>query len=85
MKIFKCNVKLRCDIGSCRNRAVYVIDDGYSKKHTVLCEACLKEIADNAAKLFTPKGVDNFVAKAQKNAQYVRGASVKVDNILSVE
>lgn len=68
MKLKKINVKVRCDVGLCKNQATYEItDDGVlAFRKIYICETCAKKLSELLAKEFTPKSPINVINKSMK-------------------
>lgn len=73
MKLNKISVKVRCDIGLCKNQAAYEItgDGVLAKRKIYLCEDCAKTIYELLAKEFTPKSPMNLINKSMKRQSEV--------------
>lgn len=68
MKLNKINVKVRCDVGLCKNQATYELtsEGVLAKRKIYLCEDCAKTIYELLAKEFTPKSPINLINKSMK-------------------
>ncbi len=58
MEIKNCNLKTKCDIGGCKNLAVFSIYNEQETKPILnICEKCSKEIYSALGKVNTPKSI----------------------------
>lgn len=58
MEIKKCNLKTKCDIGGCKNMAIFSICNNQETKPVLnICEKCSKDIYNTLGKINTPKSI----------------------------
>ena len=78
MELVKLNVKVRCDMGLCKNLAAYSIAPSRPKASlpwrreaggTYICEECLTALYAAIGKVLVPKSPDNMIKKAIKRRE----------------
>lgn len=60
MKVEKCEHKVKCDFGGCRNLASYYLSTrGLFKNEFAFCEDCMRKLFEELSKIFVPKAVES--------------------------
>lgn len=67
MEITECKHSVKCDLGSCRNRATRAIKLDRGLRHTIYaCDKCLNELYAAIGETVVPKSVETAKRKGDK-------------------
>ena len=78
MELTKMTIKARCDLGLCKNTAVYAISPAHAKAHlpwrreaggVYVCRECLEKLYAAIGKEIIPKSPDSLIKKAEKRRE----------------
>ena len=78
MELVKLNVKVRCDLGLCKNNAQYAASPEVSgprlpwRKEAgglYLCRSCMEKLYEAIGKEIVPKSPDSLIKKAEKRRE----------------
>ncbi|MGN0796448.1 MAG: hypothetical protein ACI4MT_05805 [Christensenellales bacterium] len=68
MTIEKISGSVKCDMASCKNKAVYSVDSKVSLSQNVnLCESCARSLYEALGRIFVPKSPQNMMLKSAKD------------------
>ncbi len=78
MELVKLNVKAKCDLGTCRNVAAYVVSPELPGPRLpwrreaagiYLCRECLEKLYEAIGRELIPKSPDSLIKKAEKRRE----------------
>ena len=73
MEVSKIKSRVRCDIGLCKNNAVYVIGGKgvMPNRKLYICEECMKQLYEQFSAVMVPKSPENLIKKAMTKTKQI--------------